>query len=66
MSHRPAADPSPLGVIAREFPGWQVSVEPHGVSAYWQNDDGSSRRVIVERSADELLRALRSAGHSPA
>jgi hypothetical protein len=55
-------DAPATGALAREFPEWRIDVLPGGLngwSAYWQSDDGRERRVIVERSASELLARLR-------
>ena len=50
--------------LAREFPDWRIDPMPGGLdcwSAYWPSEeDGRERRVIVERSAGELLARLRT------
>jgi hypothetical protein len=55
-------DEPATGALAREFPDWRIDALPAGLngwSAYWQSKDGRERRVIVERSAAELLARLR-------
>jgi hypothetical protein len=50
------------GALAREFPGWQISVNPGGTgiaTAFWRSEDGRSRRYLVATSAAGLLRMLR-------
>ncbi len=57
------SDPGPLAALAREFPGWQITVRPAGLAlcgAYWQSADGRHRRYIVAATPAELLEALRS------
>lgn len=60
---------SPLAAVAAEFPEWQVTIRPAGLSiitAYWQSADGRHRRYIVAPSAAQLLAALRAIGEEPA
>jgi hypothetical protein len=50
--------------LAAAFPGWEIASWPGGlraVSAYWQSEDGRSRRYIVARTTGELLAALQAA-----
>lgn len=57
-----AVDPGPVACLIREFPGWQISIRPAGLSvaaAYWESDDGRHRRYIVAKTAAELLGLLR-------
>jgi hypothetical protein len=54
----------PVAVLAREFPGWEVSIRPAGLAlcgAYWQSADGRHRRYIVATTPTDLLQALRAA-----
>ena len=58
--------PGQPGMLASEFPEWQISVNPGTlgiVTAYWCSPDGRSRRYIVACSAAELLNHLRTIKH---
>jgi hypothetical protein len=53
------------GALVREFPDWQIDINPAGVgiwAAYWCSADGRSRRYVVARSSGELLSRLRALG----
>ncbi len=56
------------GALAREFPSWQIDINPAGVgicAAYWCSPDGRSRWYVVARSSAELVARLRAIGPVP-
>jgi hypothetical protein len=57
------------GALAREFPDWEIIINPGGLdicTAYWRSPDGRSRRVVVTRSGGDLLTRLRAIGKAQA
>jgi hypothetical protein len=59
---------SRFGVLALQFPGWQIDINPAGVgicTGYWCSTDGRSRRYVVSDTSQELFARLRAIGPMP-